>query len=336
MKRPVSMRDVAALAGVSVGTVSNALNRPHLVSERNRDLVERSVRELDFVRNGAAQQLRVGKSPILGMVVWTISNPFFADLAHATEEEAEKLGLNVLIGSSDHTASRESRYLELFELQNVRGLFVVPLGAIPPQLERLRSRGTPLVLLGKDHPAEFSTVALDGELGGHLAARHLIETGRRRLAFVGGPLWQVVDRLTGVNRAVNEEPGATLAILDTPDMTAVDGHAIGRRISELPPDERPNGIVAANDLVALGILQALAVGSSIRVPEDIAVIGYDDIDFAASSIVPLSSIRQPRDAIAKEAVRMLLAQDESQTMAAPENVVLAPQLVVRESTRAVG
>lgn len=335
MKRSVSISDVAEHAGVSVGTVSNALNSPHLVSKRTLALVEAAIRELDYVRNGFARQLRLGKSPIVGMLVWTISNPFFADLAHATEIEAEKFGLNVLVASSDHSIARENRYLDMFELQKVRGLFVVPLGGIPEQLERLHARGTPIVLLGADHPKEFSSVGLDGTKGGHIAAQHLIDLGRNRLAFVGGPISQVVDRLTGASRAATEATGATLRIFDTPDMTAAAGQAVGRSIAALPEQDRPDGIVAANDLVALGILQALTLTAHIRVPEDIAVVGYDDIDFAAASIVPLTSIRQPRDAIARESLRMLLLQDEAESIAPAEHVLLVPELVVRESTRGV-
>ena len=116
---------------------------------------------------------------------------------------------------------------------------------------------------------------------------------------------------------------------------AAAGQAVGRSIAALPEQDRPDGIVAANDLVALGILQALTLTAHIRVPEDIAVVGYDDIDFAAASIVPLTSIRQPRDAIARESLRMLLLQDEAESIAPAEHVLLVPELVVRESTRGV-
>lgn len=326
------MQEVAERAGVSVATVSNALNRPHLVSEQSREVVESAVRALGYVRNGVARQLRLGQSPVVGMVVWTLTNPFFAHLADATETEAEKLGLHVVVGSSDHMAEREARYLELFGLQDVRGVFVVPVGGIPDELHRLRTRGVPVVVLGQNHPPEFSSVSIDGIKGGELAADHLLSEGRRRLAFVGGPLEQVVDRASGVSRTAAAHVGATIAFVDTPEMTIAAGQAAGRKIADMPDSERPDGIIAADDMLAIGILQALVSDGRARVPEDIAIVGYDDIDLATAGVVPLTSVRQPREAIAREAMRIIADADET---SAPEHVVLDPELIVRGSTRPI-
>ncbi|MEN0024953.1 MAG: substrate-binding domain-containing protein, partial [Microbacterium sp.] len=177
----------------------------------------------------------------------------------------------------------------------------------------------------------FSSVSVDDETGGYLAARHLIESGRRRLLFVGGPLdmRQVEDRLGGARRAVT----GTDAILDTLPSAAstVDaGRAAGDRIAAMPESDRPDGVFCANDLVALGVLQGLMT-HGIHVPDDIGLIGFDDIDFAAAAAVPLSSVRQPSGLMGETAMRLLLEHSDDPTRT-PEHVVFQPELVARVST----
>jgi LacI family transcriptional regulator len=333
-KRPVRIRDVAERAGVSVGTVSNVLNQPARVTPRSVELVHRAMEELGFVRNEAARQLRQGDSKVLGMVTLSHSNPFFGDIAHAAEIAAEEFGFTVVTGSSDQNQQREDRFVDLFEVQRVRGLMIAPLAGVSPRLAQMRSRGIPVVLF--DHHVDtehYSSVQMDGVAGGYLAVRHLLESGRRRIVFAGGPLNQVIDRLTGASRAVQEQSGASLVIMETPDLSVAEGRALGRRFAELPATERPDGVFAANDLLAVGLLQELLLSEGLSVPDDVAIVGYDDIDFASTSVVPLTSIRQPREQIAREAVRMLLAEADDPRRYVHERRMLAPELVVRASTR---
>lgn len=330
----VSVRDVAELARVSVGTVSNVLNRPEKVSPETVERVQAAIRELGFVRNDVARQLRVGRSRTIGLVVLDVRNPFFTDLARGAEERAAEESLSVLLGNSDEDAAREAAHLDLFEEQRVFGVLISPLAHAMPRIERLRAHGIPAVLVDRaDEDLSFSSVAVDDVAGGELAVQHLLDVGRRHIAFVGGPMdiRQVADRLTGARRAVERVPGATLQVVATGAQTVLEGRAAGERIRERPRSERPDAVFAANDLLAVGALQALVMSGSVSVPEEIALIGYDDIDFAAATVVPLSSIRQPSALIGRRAVELLVSQ-VADPASPREHVVFQPELVARDST----
>lgn len=331
----VSVRDVAAAAGVSVGTVSNVLNSPGKVAAATAERVLAAIDELGFVRNDAARQLRAGRSRSIGLVVLDVRNPFFTEVARGAEDRAAADGMTVLLGNSDESAERERAYVDLFEEQRVHGVLISPLGEELPRLERLRERGTPVVLVDREAPdRSLSSVAVDDVAGGRLAAAHLLELGRRRLAFVGGPasIRQVADRLEGARRAVAEVAGAFLEVIPTENLTVLQGREAGEKLRARSAAERPDAVFAANDLLAVGVLQALVMQGELRVPHDIALIGYDDIDFAAAAVVPLSSIRQPAALIGHTAVDLLLREAADPEGFAPEQVVFQPELVVRTST----
>lgn len=330
----VSVRDVAAAASVSVGTVSNVLNRPDKVAAATVERVTAAINALGFVRNDAARQLRAGRSRSIGLIVPDVRNPFFTDIARGAEDRAAEAGMTVLLGNSDEDAQREEAYLDLFQEQRVNGVLVTPVSEDIPRLERLQASGTPVVLVDREATGEtFSSVAVDDVEGGHLAATHLTQLGRRRLAFVGGPpsIRQVADRLAGARRAAGEQPEATIEVIELGAMTVLEGRRAGEEIASRRAHERPDAIFAANDLLAVGVLQALVMIEGLRVPEDIALIGYDDIDFAAATVVPLSSIRQPATLIGYTAVDLLLRSLDRDDE--PErHVRFRPELVVREST----
>ncbi|WP_028660210.1 LacI family DNA-binding transcriptional regulator [Nocardioides insulae] len=331
--RRVSVKDVAAAAGVSLGTVSNVLNHPEKVSAATRDRILAVIDELGFVRNDAARQLRAGHNRAIAMIVLDVANPFFTDVAHSVETEFAAQRQPLILADSSQDPAREATYLDLFEEQRIGGILITPVGRVLPRLRQLRDRGTAIVLVDRKAGArEFSSVSVDDRRGGRLAAEHLLETGRRRLAFVGGPaaLAQVRDRHVSARSAVEEHPGATLRFIETDTMDARAGRRATDRLLALPAAERPDAIFAANDLVALGVLQALTL-AHVSVPDDIALIGYDDIEFAASAAIPLSSIRQPRDELGRQAAQML--RDVIADPSAPvRHVVLEPELVVRRST----
>ncbi len=332
----VSVRDVAAAASVSVGTVSNVLNRPDKVAPDTVARVLAAIDELGFVRNDAARQLRAGRSRSIGLVVLDVRNPFFTDVARGAEDRAAEEAMTILLGNSDENAERERSYLDLFEEQRVHGVLISPLGDDETRLQRLRGRDTPVVLVDRvSEDRRLSSVSVDDVVGGELAVRHLLDTGRRHIAFVGGPtsIRQVADRLEGARRAVGSEPGATLEVVATESLTVLDGRAAGEAIRERRSGERPDAVFAANDLLAMGVLQAFNMLGSVRVPDDVALIGYDDIDFAAAAVVPLSSIRQPASLIGYTAVDLLLKEAASNAEFTPEQVVFQPELVVRDSTR---
>ncbi|MCU1526834.1 MAG: LacI family transcriptional regulator [Frondihabitans sp.] len=331
----VSVRDVAALAGVSVGTVSNVLNRPDKVSEQAVKRVHDAIDKLGFVRNDAARQLRAGRSLSFGLIVLDAGNPFFTDLARGAEDRAAEDGLSVLIGNSGEDASREAAYLDLFEKQRVSGVLLSPLDDHVDRIERLRDHGIPVVLVDRANAqSSFSSVAVDDVVGGRLAAAHLIAVGRRTLAFVGGPqtIRQVSDRMRGALAAVDATTGASLEVIPTAALSVLEGRRAGERIASRAPADRPDGVFCANDLVAVGVLQGLGILGGIRVPDEIALIGYDDIAFAQATVVPLSSIRQPSGLIGRTGLELLLAESTDGPPSEPHRIVYQPELVVRAST----
>lgn len=331
MNAKIGIRDVAAHAGVSIGTVSNVLNGLATVKPRNRDRVEASMTELGFVPNLHARQLRVGHSDAIAMVVLNIANPIYAEVAHVADAIAQQHDSSIVIASSDQDPARESSYLSMFEASRVRGLLVAPVAGITPQLLQVRHGGTPIVLLD-DHvdDAEFCSVSLDGTAGGKLAAEHLLEIGRRRIAVVGGPIGQIADRVSGASQAVGNQPGSLLNIIETDDLTVEEGRRAARRIIDLDANIRPDGVFAANDLLALGLLMEFVL-AGLSIPRDIAVVGYDDIDFAATAIVPLTSVTQPRADIARQAIRLIL-DEETDPEHRHEKLLLPPTLSIRAST----
>jgi LacI family transcriptional regulator len=177
---------------------------------------------------------------------------------------------------------------------------------------------------------------VDDEAGGHLAGTHLMESGHRRIAFIGGPdsLGQVRDRLAGVRRAVREAglPQNALTVLATSALNVAEGRSAGQRLVGLPAAQRPTAAFCANDLLALGLLQEMT-RQQVLVPEDLAIIGYDDIEFAAAAAVPLTSVRQPRHLIGRTAAELLAQEDAEGAEHRHRQVEYLPELVVRGSTR---
>ncbi len=331
----VSVRDVAALAGVSVGTVSNVLNRPEKVSAPTVARVQHAVAELGFVRNDAARQLRAGRSHSIGLIVLDMRNPFFTDVARGAEDRASEGALAILVGNSDESAEREKAYLDLFQEQRVHGVLVTPLTEDLSRLRQLRDRGTPTVLVDRqDDAEEFSSVSVDDVAGGMMAVNHLLSLGRRRIAFVGGPqsIRQVADRLRGAQCAVDAVYGASLEVIESDALTVLNGRSAGETLRGRPAYARPDAVFAANDLLAIGVLQAFSMLGEVRVPQDIALIGYDDIDFASAAVIPLSSIRQPSALIGSTAVDLLLREAAGGDGFVREQIVFQPELVVRAST----
>ncbi|APZ35695.1 LacI family transcriptional regulator [Microbacterium aurum] len=330
----VSVKDVAVAASVSVGTVSNVLNRPEKVAPETVARVQDAIVRLGFVRNDAARQLRAGRSRSIGLVVLDSANPFFAEVARGAEERAAAEGMSVLLGNSDQNPEREGAYLDLFREQRVNGVLLTPTDLTAP----LADSGIPLVLVDGELPGgEVPSVAVDDVEGGHLAVAHLLGLGRRRIAFVGGPLAirQVADRLAGARRALTEVPDAALEVIETEALTVLAGREAGEAIGRRRAGERPDAVFCANDLLAVGVLQGTAILGEVRVPDDLALIGYDDIDFAQATVVPLSSIRQPARQIGATAVELLFEAVASPE-AAPRHVRFRPELVVRASTAGSG
>jgi LacI family transcriptional regulator len=318
---------------VSVGTVSNVLNRPDGVGAAIRDKVLAAIAELGFVRNESARQLRAGSSRTVGLVVLDIANPFFTDVARGVEDVVNAAGLALILCNSDDRPDKEAAHLAVLAEQRVQGVLITPTAELSPDLEALRARGVPVVLLDRRAPGpDQCAVAVDDVLGGRLAAEHLLERGHRRIAFAGGhsDLPQVQERRSGVESAVREVPDAELTVLSPAELTVAGGREAAARVIGIPAGRRPTAAICANDLLALGVLQEM-VRHRIHVPDEFAIVGYDDIDFAAAAAVPLTSVRKPRQELGRRAAELLLeeASDESHRH---QQLVFEPELIVRESS----
>ncbi|TDC38174.1 LacI family DNA-binding transcriptional regulator [Micromonospora sp. KC213] len=331
-----SIKEVARHAGVSLGTVSNVLNRPNRVAPATRQRVLDAIAELGYVRNDSARQLRAGRSRTIAIVVLDVANPFFTDVVRGAEQVVEEAGAMLVVCSSGEDRARERRHLELLEEQRVRGVLITPVGlGSQPHLQRLNSRGIPVVLVDRGSGgASCCSVAVDDVLGGRLAMDHLLAQGHRRIAYLGGPfsIPQVADRHAGAAAALAAygEPGE-LRVAATDTLTVSAGRRAAAELVSLPLRQRPTAVFCANDLIALGVLQELTT-RGLRVPDDIAIVGYDDIEFAGAAAVPLSSVRQPREQLGRTAAQLLMEEAEGGATHRHRHVVFQPQLVVRHSS----
>ncbi len=310
----VNILDVAALAGVSVGSVSNVLNHPDWVSPDMRRRVGQAVAELGFVRNAAARTLRSGSSRTLGLVVYDLANPFFADVASGAEEVALAAGYGMLLVNSGTSPDRERRQLQLLADQHVDGILLSAVDhSNADEVDRLRERGTAVVLL-ETALARHCSVTVDDVAGGQLAGEHLYGAGHRVVGFVGTPdrLRQCRERRAGLilaAAAAGLDPDRAVLDIEAASMSSAAGFdAVTALARSAPtPDPAVTAVFCANDLIALGALRALLTGGR-RVPQDTAIVGYDDIAFAAQAAIPLTSVRQPSHQLGRSAAELVLAE----------------------------
>jgi LacI family transcriptional regulator, galactose operon repressor len=333
--RTPSVKDVAAAAGVSLGTVSNVMNRPEMVAAVTRERVERAMTELGFIRNESARQLRAGTSRTLAYVMLDSSNPFFHDVAQGIELAADDADLSLFICNSNGRADREDVQLDRLMQQRVQGILITPVNPDSPTLDEVSRRGIPVVIVDRVRESGgFCSVAVDDVFGGRIALEHLIDKGHTRVAFIGGPnsIGQVRERLQGAREVWAEVglPADDLVYLPTAALTVSEGRSAGERLAGLPARRRPSAAFCANDLLALGLLQQ-TIGSGQRVPDDLAIVGFDDIDFAAAAAVPLTSVRQPRQELGRTAARLVI-DEATNPKHVHEQATFVPELVARAST----
>jgi LacI family transcriptional regulator len=334
-----SVIDVAQRAGVSLGTVSNVLNRPERVAPATRERVLQAIAELGFVRNEAARQLRAGRSRMIGLIVLDVGNPFFTDLASGVEAAAQVAGLSVILCNSADSTTREDHYLSLMQEHRAYGILITPVRANNARIAELRKRGTHVVYVDRGSTSRQCSVSVDDVVGGQLAVTHLIEQGHERIAFVGGPMSinQVTERLAGARTAVRRAklPKSAISVIGTPGLNVAGGRQTGDQIARMSKRSRPTAVFCANDLVALGVLQEMT-RRDLDVPGDLAIVGYDDIDFAAAAAVPLTSVRQPRSQLGQAAAELLIDEVSFPDTHQHRQVVFEPELVVRDSSQPAG
>jgi LacI family transcriptional regulator len=326
-----SMKDVAERAGVSMATVSNALNRPELVSPPTAKKIHDAIAALGFVRNGSAAQLRAGRSRSIGLVVPSLGNPFFTDIARGAEDIASARQYALLLCNSDEDQEKEDRYLHLLIQQRVDGLLIRPNDEGEGRLRELRERGLGIVLLNRQvESKDFCSVIVDGERGGEAAVDHLASLGHQHIAWATWSLRNqgFATRARGVAKAAKRH-GIEVSTITVPGMNNGSGEIAAGKLIQLDP--RPTALFCANDLLALDALRGV-VTLGLRVPEDLSVVGFDDIDFCANARVPLTTIAVPRYQIGATAAGLLLDEIDAPDTHAHQQVVYQPRLVVRDST----
>jgi LacI family transcriptional regulator len=332
---PVTIRDVARTARVSTGTVSNVLNRPEIVAEATRQRVLDAVEATGFIRNTQAYQLRGGRSHTVGVVVLDVSNPFFTDMFRGAESRLQSEGYVLMLASTDDSVEREANFVRAMEEHRVEGVLITPAAADLETLTGLKTRGVPTVLLDRKATAdEFCSVTVDDVRGGELAARHLFETGHAEVIFVNGPtsIRQCRDRRQGVRKAVRslaKSRKVDVTELSVAALTVRQGEDVVERILAMTP--RPTAVMCANDLLALGVLRGLAA-RGVRVPEELAVMGYDDLIFGSMLSPSLTSVRQPALELGVAAAELLLDEVRNPDHRHRE-VRFEPELVVRASSQ---
>jgi LacI family transcriptional regulator len=323
-----TIHDVARQAGVSAGTVSNVLNRPGYVAAPTRERVQAAIAELGFTPTSHARKFPAGRQRTLGLALADLANPFFVDVALGAEAEAKSLGVGVVMIHNGEDAGRQQDNLDVLVQQRVHGIMIAPVLADETTLDRLDARDIPLVYV--DRAAERSErcwVKTDDVAGGRLAADHLRDLGHREVAVAGNLLTssQVARRFDGF--------GTSPRTFSTESWGIADGRAVGAALAGLPAAERPTAIMCGNDLIAIGVLLELA-RHGIRVPDDISIVGFDDLSWSEAATVPLTTVRQPREELGRRAVRMLLDEIDHGDAHEHRHELLVPELVVRESTAA--
>ncbi len=335
----MGLKDVAARAAVSVKTVSNVVNgHPH-VKPVTRERVQRAIDELNYRPNLAARNLRQGRSDVIALAVPEIDAPYFAELARSLIKSAEARGWTVLIDQTDGMVERERLVLDGIGGRLIDGLVLSPLALGAAELAGRRDT-TPLVLLGErvyDGPADH--VSIDNVTAAEVATAHLIGLGRRRIAAIGDQPRSTSQtahlRLEGYVRALAAAglpaPGEWRSPVRA--YHRADGATAMHRLLDLA--EPPDAVFCFNDLLALGALRALH-DRGLRVPEDVAVVGWDDVEDGRYSTPTLTTISPDKQQIAELAVDCLAERLQGDRSQAPREVPADFALVVRESTAGVG
>lgn len=335
----MSLKHVAARAGVSVKTVSNVVNGYQHVTEATRVRVQQALDELHYRPNLAARNLRQGRSDVIALAVPELDLPYFAELARSVVKCAEAKGWTVLMDQTDGLVDREQLVLDGFRGGLIDGLIFSPLALGADDFQRRRDT-VPLVLLGErvyDGPADH--VSIDNVAAARTATGHLVDLGRRRIGAIGDqprPQSQTAHlRLQGYREALAAAglPATPELVVEVDQYHRGDGAAAARRLLTLP--EPPDALFCFNDLMALGALRALHE-AGVRVPEDIAVVGWDDIEDGRFSTPTLTTISPDKYQIASIAVDFLAARLRDGEAAPPQEVMADFSLQVRESTAGQG
>ena len=328
----ITITDVAKHAGVSKTTVSRVLNNHAYVSEDVRLRVQQSMTALGYAPKRAARQLKLNSSQTIGLIIPDIQNTVFQSIARGVEDVAYANKLNVVLCNTDDNPERQNAYLRMMLSEAAEGLVVVPTGSNDGEaLARVRSGGIPIILIDRDlNNFEADTIKVDNVYGARVATRHLIELGLRRIAIIVGTqdLTPTQERLQGYKDAMIECIGAIdQDLIRFGNFKYDDGYNITRELIESV--NPPEAIFVTNNLMTMGALRALHE-IDIPIPERIAVVGFDDMPWAADFCPPLTAVWQPAYELGQQAVELLLKRIENPERTY-QKVILKPRLIIRES-----
>jgi len=334
------LEDVARLARVSRSTASRAITGAPGVSEEARAAVERAARRLNYSPNRAARSLVTRRTDLIGLVIpeptsRLFGDPHFPRLIRGVNEELAGRDRQLVLFTPQSKLDEQRLEGHLASGQIVDGLLFVTLHGADPLPARLAGQGVPVVVSGRPlGSVEITYVDVDNLRGGAIAVRHLLAGGRRAITTIAGPQDMVAgqDRLAGYRQAMTDAGLLDRALEEAGDFTQESGHAAMHVLLERRPDL--DAVFAASDLMALGAMRALREAGR-RVPDDVAVVGFDDSPAAASTEPPLSSVRWPLHEMAREMTRLLLLAIDDRSLL-PRGVLLATHLVARASSGAAG
>ncbi|MBD2250770.1 LacI family DNA-binding transcriptional regulator [Nostoc parmelioides FACHB-3921] len=335
-ERKISIEDIARKAGVSHSTVSRALRDSPLISSQVREDIKKLAQEMNYVPNAIAKSLQTQRTYTVGVVVTSIADPFFGELVEGIEQIARLAGLNVLLSASHGDFEQEIGAIENFHYRRVDGILVADSRISKQYTKQLTQFTVPTVLINidtEDQGKTFHSVAIDDRLGGSLAVEHLIEMGHTSIAYLGVGDGSKADqqRLEGYRIAMNQaglpQNPAWVAINQDPKI--INDIDIGKKMLPQLVEAGVTGIFCYNDMVAIGALLACKE-LSISVPEDLSLVGFDNIALSSYITPPLTTVSQRMLEMGESAMTMLVDLLQGKAV---ENLLLSPFLVKRDSTR---
>lgn len=330
-----TLKDVARKAGVSVATASRVLGGYGYASQRARSQVLRAARLLDYTSNAVARGMVKRRTHTIGVIVSDNANPFFATVVRGIEDVVRAHGYAVILCNADENPAKEDVYLRLLREKQVDGLLLASSGPPTPHLRRWLRAGLPLVLIDRRLRGVAADAALvDNRDGARAAVRHLIALGHRRIGIISGPpqVFTGQERLAGYYEALREqgiEPEADLVRVG--DFKPHSGHQLAREFVRMP--HRPTALFVANNLMTIGALTALKE-LGVAIPQEMAVVGFDDMEWASILTPPLTAVAQPAYVLGTSAAQLFIQRLEHPHRP-PQEVVLKTRLVVRQSCGAL-
>lgn len=336
MGRYTTLKDIARVAGVSHTTVYRALNDKPRISQSTKEQIISIARAFNYQPNVVAQSLVSGRTKTLGLVITTIINPFYPELARGIEDTARSLGYNIILCCTNFDISLEQQYIDMLRSRGVDGIIFTSAHIHDPNIRRLAEDNFPLVLVNRkisEDPILESVdyVVVDNVKGGFLAVEHLIKMGHRRIGVISGPedSSAAVERLAGARKAFSRYglSPMDLMVLEG-DFLKPSGYEAARTFLSLriPPD----AIFGVNDYMALGALEAI-LDTGLRVPEDVPLMGFNDIEVSSLKTVELSTIGQKKYEMGSTAVHTLIERIEGKDRDKARQVILEPELIVRKT-----